>query len=233
MLKNSGPGKLVVIEGLDGAGTTTQARAISAWLAGRVSAVHVTWEPTDGPVGALVRQVLRRQVTVEARTLAALFVADRMEHLYAPDGVLAKLQAGTWVVMDRYYLSSFAYQSLTLAEDGVAWLYAMHALCVVPDLTLFLDVPVAECMSRIQHGRDGQREIFEKEELLNAALEKYDEAMAHLGSLGEMIVRLDGTQSLAQVTAAIRGALGTLGGLKPATEGVVPAVSVGGSVHLG
>ena len=204
MLKNVGPGKLIVIEGLDGAGTTTQAHAVGAWLEGRVPAVHVTWEPTDGPVGALIRRVLTHQVTVEARTLAALFVADRLEHLYAPDGIAAQLQAGTWVVMDRYYLSSFAYQSLTLADDEVPWLYQMHVPCVVPDVTLFLDVPVRDCLTRIHNGRDGQRDLFEREELLNAALVKYDAAIAHLVAQGERVERVNGTQSVAAVTLAIQ-----------------------------
>lgn len=203
MLENPGPGKLIVIEGLDGAGTTTQARAVGAWLEGRVPAVHVTWEPTAGPVGALIRQVLTHEVTVTARALAALFVADRLEHLYAPDGLLAQLQAGTWVVLDRYYLSSFAYQSLTLAVDEVPWLYQMHAPCIVPDVTFFLDVPVRDCLARIRHGRNGQRDLFEKEALLNAAREKYNVAMAHLVAQGEVLVRLDGTQSVAAVTGEI------------------------------
>jgi len=145
MLLHPGPGKLIVLEGLDGAGTTTQARLLGEWLRAQafVPTVHVTWEPTDGLVGLLIRRILTHQEVAQPRTLAALFVADRLEHLYRPQGVAAQLQAGAWVVMDRYYLSSLAYQSLSLTPNEVGWLYEMHAPCLRPDVTFFLDACIS------------------------------------------------------------------------------------------
>lgn len=202
MIPNPGPGKLIVLEGLDGAGTTTQARLLGEWLRAQSAApaVHVTWEPTDSPVGLLIRRILTHQEVVQPRTLAALFVADRLEHLYRPQGVAAQLQAGAWVVMDRYYLSSLAYQSLNLAADEVAWLYQMHAPCLRPDVTFFLAVPVADCLARIRQGRAAQFDLFEKEELLTAVLDKYHIAIRSLQDQGETICSIDGTQSVSQVT---------------------------------
>ncbi len=212
MLPHSDPGKLIVLEGLDGAGTTTQARLLGERLRAQTPApaVYVTWEPTDGPVGLLIRRILTHQEVAQPRTLAALFVADRLEHLYRPEGIAAQLRAGVWVVMDRYYLSSLAYQSLTLAGDEVAWLYQMHAPCLRPDVTFFLDVPVSACLERIRQGRGAQSDLFEKEELLTAVLERYYTAIRRLQTQGETIHVIDGGQSISQVTQVLQEFLGTL-----------------------
>jgi dTMP kinase len=82
-------GRFVVIEGLDGAGTTTQARLLGERLRAEGRAVHVTAEPSGGPVGALIRQVLQHRVNggagggFDAAGLALLFAADRLDHLAA------------------------------------------------------------------------------------------------------------------------------------------------------
>lgn len=209
MIPNPGPGKLIVLEGLDGAGTTTQARLLGEWLRARAAAptVHITWEPTDGPAGALIRRILTHEAVVQPRTLAALFVADRLEHLYHPQGIAAQLRAGAWVVLDRYYLSSLAYQSLTLAADEVPWLYQMHAPCLRPDVTFFLDVPVAECLARIRRRRGAQLDLFEQEELLTAVLEKYRIAIRALQLQGETIHLIDGGLSISQVTQRLQSLL--------------------------
>lgn len=206
MLPHPGPGKLIVLEGLDGAGTTTQARLLGEWLRAQSAApaVHVTWEPTDSPVGLLIRRILTHQDVVQPRTLAALFVADRLEHLYRPQGVAAQLRAGAWVVMDRYYLSSLAYQSLSLMPDEVGWLYEMHAPCLRPDVTFFLDVPVTECLARIRQRRVAQFDLFEKEELLIAVLDMYHAAIRRLRVQGETIHIVDGGQDIFQVTQSLQ-----------------------------
>lgn len=203
MIANPGPGKLIVLEGLDGAGTTTQAQRLGDYLRERVGAVTVTWEPTDGPVGRLIRRILTHQESVHSRTLAALFVADRLEHLYGAQGIAAQLCAGAWVVMDRYYLSSLAYQSLPLANHEIPWLYDMHAPCIAPDVTFFLDVPAAVCLERIRRNRGDKFDLFEKEDLLAAVESRYHKAIQTLQTQ-ETIQIVDGTQDRTGVTHTLQ-----------------------------
>lgn len=101
----------IVFEGLDGAGTTTQARRIVDWINATGTPAEFTWEPTDMPTGRLIRDVLSDAGPVEPWTLALLFAADRHEHVYRPNsGILARLSRGIRVVSDRYLFSSLAYQ---------------------------------------------------------------------------------------------------------------------------
>lgn len=211
MRPNPGPGRLIVLEGLDGAGTTSQAAALAAWLRDvRGVPVHVTREPSDGPIGVQIRAVLGHRLTVDPRTLAALFAADRLDHLYYAGGVHDRLLAGEWVIMDRYYLSSYAYQSLKLDADGLRWLRDMHEPCLLPDITLFLDVPVAVCLERITVNRGARFELFEQRDILQAVDQRYRAALAELQSDGERIVLVDGTRPLVEVTAALIAHLSSL-----------------------
>ena len=206
MQPNPGPGKLIVVEGLDGAGTTTQAQILGDWLreCARVPDVHVTWEPSAGPVGTQIRQVLTHRLSMDRRTLTALFAADRIDHLYHPQGVIERLKAGTWVLMDRYYLSSFAYQALSLSEEEMVWLRHLHAPCVIPDVTFFLDVPVKVCIERIGLNRGANFELFEEEDLLRAVSNKYWAAIDGFVAQGENIQIVDGTQQMSAVTRALQ-----------------------------
>src|SRR4051794_7439187 len=98
----------IVFEGLDGAGTTTQAQRLVEALRAAGLPAHFTREPSDGPIGTLLRQALTRRLTLpEGRrltpeTLALLFAADRMDHLAAE--IEAQQARGTWIVCDRYVL---------------------------------------------------------------------------------------------------------------------------------
>src|SRR5215471_2535238 len=112
-------GCFVVLEGLDGAGTTTQAERLASRLRQAGYAVLVTREPSDGPVGTVLRRALAGGVALPHRggplsdhTLALLFAADRMDHLCAE--ILPALGKGQIVLCDRYLLSSYAYQGATL-----------------------------------------------------------------------------------------------------------------------
>jgi len=209
MLTNLGPGRLIVIEGLDGAGTTTQVRLLRARLS-RERTAYVTHEPSEGPVGLLIRAALEHRVRVDDATLAALFAADRMDHLYhtvGEGGIAAHLARGEVVLTDRYHLSSLAYQGMTL---DWTWIWDMHARCIRPDLTLFLDVPVAVCLERIASGRGAHFELFENREALTRARESYLASIKRLRRLGETIAIVDGDAPPEQVHARIWAHVETL-----------------------
>ena len=189
MIVNPGPGRLIAVEGLDGSGKSTQ-----VWLLGqrldKTRKTYVTCEPTDGPIGLQIRMVLEHRVRVSAATLAALFAADRADHLgRAETGILAQLKRDVDVITDRYYLSSFAYQGMSV---DWAWIEQMHANCLRPDLTCFVDVPVQVCLRRIEQGRGGQTDLFENEAALTRARESHLDAIERLRQAGDRIEIVNG-----------------------------------------
>jgi dTMP kinase len=200
MLPNPGPGRFIAVEGLDGSGKTTQVRLLGQRL-GASRPVHITCEPTDGPIGLQIRLVLGKRVRVSAATLAALFAADRADHLYHPQtGILARLKRGIDVISDRYYLSSFAYQGMSLDWD---WIWHMHACCIRPEATVFVDVPVEVCLARIARGRSGHADLFENREALTRARHSHIEAIDRLRAAGDRLVVVDGDAPPDRVHEAI------------------------------
>ena len=147
-------GKFIVFEGIDGSGTSTQARLLVAALRHRGYAAALTSEPSNGPVGHLIRQIHHGRLHVSNdprqvdRALAYLFAADRFDHLHnQSDGVFTLIQNGTTVVSTRYWLSSFAYH--VHDEDDYALVRSLNANFPPPDLTLFLECQPTEAICRI------------------------------------------------------------------------------------
>lgn len=191
MLPNPGPGRFIAVEGLDGAGSTTQTLLLAQKLASS-GPVYVTHEPSDGPIGLQIRLVLEHRIQVDAATLAALFAADRMDHLFhraGRGGIVSHLDRGVTVLTDRYYLSSFGYQGMSLDWH---WIWTMHAQCLQPDVTIFIDVPVDVCLERIALGRGKRVDLFETKEMLARTRESYLTAIDRLRKSGEDIQIIDG-----------------------------------------
>ena len=109
-----------VLEGLDGAGTTTQLKNLERYLSEKGIPVFRTAEPTIYESGLLIRRVLSGQFKVPQSTTAYLFAADRDNHLNNPEyGIKAHLAKGETVISDRYLFSSLAYQSIGFDFDQV------------------------------------------------------------------------------------------------------------------
>jgi dTMP kinase len=195
------PGHLIVLEGVDGAGTTTHTRLLSEALRARKVPVHVSAEPSGGPVGALLRQMLTGRVVAadSARppawnAMALLFAADRIDHLDSE--LLPNLNEGVTVLCDRYYHSSVAYQSLTGGGiEAIGWLREINRHARRPDLTIVLDVS-PEVAAERRRRRRGSSEIFDSDELQTRlcefyrGLERYfpEERIVHVESDGELNV---------------------------------------------
>ena len=201
------PGRFVVLEGIDGAGTTTQARRLAEALAQRGIAAHVTREPSDGPIGRLVRSSLGSGgPALPPGARALLFAADRLAHVAAE--IRPALEAGRWVVCDRYLLSSLAYQGLDCDEG---WVRAINRHAPPPDRTILLDVPAEVAVARIR-AREGAgdgpaAQHYEVQGTLADLARRYRRLAEDEG-----VAVVDGTPSPAEVTAAI---LGVLDGLLP------------------
>ncbi|MEO6599815.1 MAG: dTMP kinase [Polyangiaceae bacterium] len=166
-------GLFVVVEGIDGCGSTTHAKLLAQAIKGRGPEVVLTCEPSTGPIGGLIRQVLQHRLFVpdatgprsfDWSTMALLFAADRMDHLDST--VAPALRAGQVVISDRYDLSSLAYQSVTAqsGSESIPWIRQLNSQALRPDLTLVIDVPTEVAEER-RRTRGGVEEMFEAREI--------------------------------------------------------------------
>lgn len=193
--------KFIVIEGIDGAGTTTQAKLLSDWMVSRGRRCLLTSEPTKGPVGVLLRQILSGSVPVpDNDAIALLFAADRIDHLERE--VLPALESGSDVVSDRYYHSSFTYQSL---QGDLEWIRELNSHARAPDVTYILDLP-ADLAARRRREQRTSEELYEKD----ATQHKLEEAYRSLPSWmqDELIILIDGSADIQAVHQAITTDLG-------------------------
>jgi dTMP kinase len=193
------PGLFLVVEGIDGSGTTTQARLLAEWLRSLGREAVLTAEPTKRPVGALIRQILQGALPeADETTMAFLFAADRADHL--AHVVLPALAAGRIVVSDRHYLSSVAYQGLGVE---MAWVETLNARFRRPELTFFLDIDPAVGIERKQR-QGNAAERYEKAALLERVRANYLAAIAHARAAGERIESLDASQPIETVRTALQ-----------------------------
>jgi dTMP kinase len=194
-------GRFIVLEGLDGAGTTTQADRLGTWLRARGRRVHVTAEPTGGPIGGLIRLALSRRLVghgggdLDPEALALLFAADRLDHL-ASD-IEPKLRQGIDVVSDRYVLSSLAYQGLTCDPR---WVADINARARPPDLTVFLEVGSAVAYRR-RRAASFNREIFEFPSFQKRVAVAYARALK--GLKRQRVAVVDGEMAVEAVARAV------------------------------
>lgn len=183
--------RLLVLEGLDGAGTTTQAARLVEHIRAGGGQAHLTREPSDGPIGRLIREMLVGQHAIPHERIAQstfglLFAADRLDHLQRE--VEVQLAAGATVVSDRWYHSSLAYQG-TGADR--AWIATLNARARRPDLTIFLEVrPEIAAQRRVAAGR--VQELFEDIQMQEEVAAGYQATIAELRARGERIEVVDG-----------------------------------------
>ncbi len=201
------PGKFIVIEGLDGSGSTTQAAILASRLrqeGRKVSKVVQTREPSEGPGGLLIRLSLAKRLPLDDKTRALLFAADRVDHLFSRRGIAPFLRAqGSVVVCERYLLSFLAYQSFDAKVD-LEWLRTVSQQVIPPTLTIWLDTPPEVCLRRIIAGRGFHQELYETNEQLTAIARQFEAAAKFLQSAGFVVARIDGQGTVRQVANRIR-----------------------------
>ncbi|MFT6000156.1 MAG: dTMP kinase [Neolewinella sp.] len=192
----------IVIEGLDGSGKTTQIDMLRDRLQGMGEACYVTAEPTELPTGKFIRSILQHEITADPKTVAALYAADRIEHLYHPtEGLLYKLAEGYHVISSRYYFSSLAYQSEFADPGWVASLNMLAKRTLPADITIFLDLEPEVSMQRIE-ARGEETELFETKEKLAHVRESFQLAFEHFGE-GENIHLIDASTDPVSISEAI------------------------------
>ena len=179
-------GAFIVLEGGDGSGKTTQARALYSALRHQGYNVHLTAEPSRSTAGRLIRRRILHGKKTLPEVEALLFAADRFLHLKSE--ILPALADGKIVVCDRYMYASFAYQGAQAVDSH--WLREINRFAVKPDLALYLDVPAETGMSRIKR----KKSVLERLELQRRVRDEY----LRLVQAGELTL-VDATQPISKV----------------------------------
>jgi len=202
------PGRFIVLEGIDGAGTTTQTqRLVERLRADTKLPIKVTREPSDGPIGALVRQILTGRIISPGgrapgwATMALLFAADRMDHVESE--IEPFLGQGGIVVSDRYDASSLAYQSVSSGRGGekaVEWIRQLNRHALRPDLTIVIDLQSDLAAAR-REVRGEPAQLYEQNEVQRALAEFYRDLARHMPD--DKVVLVDGNGSIDDVHARI------------------------------
>lgn len=186
----------VVIEGLDGSGKSTQTAKLKEWLEdywkknnGKRS-IAVTREPTDGGVGALIRENLDSNGFTE-KTFTLLFGADRLENI--DRNIKPNLKKGKGVISDRFVYSSLAYQGAQGADRE--WICEVNKQIIVPDLVIILKLDPEKAIERIDTTAlrgHSKKEYFEKKlNLLIKIDEEYDKIFHNKGEYSTLSGRYD------------------------------------------
>lgn len=216
-------GKFIVFEGIDGSGSTSLGRSITTYLRSRDREVTFTHEPSDGPMGQIIRLALQGRLIggdfdlsddidklgsdnfFNPHTLALLYGADRADHTY--NKILPSINNGNIVVCDRYLLSSLAYQGVSLDLD---WILEVNRPAVTPDLTIFLDATVESAEERLRKDR-WKKDIFEDKSSLKKVRERYLEIIkrdiAELGEIKKVDVNISMDSVVNEVKSIVKNFL--------------------------
>ncbi|HEY9054357.1 MAG TPA: dTMP kinase [Rectinemataceae bacterium] len=195
--------KFIVFEGIDGSGTTSQLERLSSLMRRAGMQAKSTAEPTDRPEGILIRRILKGEIEADPGTVAYLFAADRWEHVYGRGGVLEVAGSGTWVLCDRYILSSLAYQGTTCGPELPALLNSPFP---PPGLTIYFRIDPDQSMERV--ARRKCLDIYEKLHMQKLFSRAYDTVVERKLAEGWRIETIDaglGIDEVTQIAARIVG----------------------------
>lgn len=170
-------GLFIALEGLDGSGTTTQTDLLVKRLHANDYTALGTCEPSANVVGQIIRRALKKELTFGPEALAALFAADRLDHVARE--IEPALANGKVVISDRYLLSSLAYQTI---ENPLEWVVALNQKARRPDLNLLLRVHPSIAAKRLAI-RGGSSELFDETSYQARVADAYEKACAldHIG----------------------------------------------------
>ncbi len=186
------PGKFFVLEGVDGSGKTTQAAKLTQYLIENKYHVLYTKEPTDiTQFSKKIREILKNEGLGNKEKLTELFVKDRFYH--ANKIIRPLLKKGIYVVCDRYYISTLAYQH-TQGMD-LEYLLKKHEKILKPNITFFIDVSFETQEKRLKK-MNREKISFEKHvEFRENLIENYRKICKMLMEKGNKIEIIDGNRN--------------------------------------
>lgn len=193
----------MVFEGGDGTGTSTQLGMLQRKAAAKGLSASFTCEPTDGPIGKLIRSALRGDTPLRPETVARLFAADRGQHLYGPGGIVELCEAGMLVICDRFVPSSLVYQGLdcpaSLPEE-------LNGHFPYPELILYFNIDVETAAQR--YGKREIRDHYERPDFQAKVHKRYAAILPrYAADGGSRLVSIDAAGSIEEVSEQVWSAL--------------------------
>ena len=190
----------IVFEGIDGAGTSTQIKKLVERDPEHFAA---TAEPTTRETGRFLRRMLGGEFSVDEKTNAYLFAADRCEHIFGKGGVQELCEGGKIVVSDRYFFSSMAYQSVSCGEELPRLLNSPFPL---PEYLFYFVINPEVSLGRVT-ARGEKKEIYETIEKQKKIAAQYEKVISEYektaAGSGMKIVRIDAEKSIDEISAEI------------------------------
>lgn len=190
--------KFIVFEGVDASGKSTMSTMLHEKLIGLNIDIYKTFEPTDSPIGSVIRNILNKRIVTDEKTIGALFLADRLDHINNPiTGILNYLNNGVNVISDRYYYSSYAYHVPHLSLD---WIIDANKLCadtLRPDVVFYIDISVEESMRRLKSSRRFL-DLYETSDRISKVINNYKKAIEREGKNDNVII-IDGERSKEEI----------------------------------
>lgn len=198
--------KFITLEGIDGAGKSTQMGRIESFLSARGIDYLMTREPGGTPLSEMLREILLHQ-DMRPETEALLMFASRAEHLSSL--IKPALDAGRWVISDRFTDASFAYQGggRGIGYDRLAVLEKWVQGDFQPDLTLLFDLPVEVARQRLMRNASLDRFEHEREAFFERVRSAYLERAA---KFPERFVVIDSSLPLEEIDKLLEAALSSL-----------------------
>jgi dTMP kinase len=168
-----------------------------------------TCEPTEGPIGRIIRSALSGDAPLEQETIARLFAADRAEHLYAPGGIVERAERGELVISDRYVPSSLVYQGLACGGDLPR---SLNEDFPAPELILFFDIEPETALERMKNRT--KLEIYEYLEFQLEVRKRYRDVLPVFSAGGSDVITIDASLSPDRVAEEVWRALSCMPILK-------------------
>ena len=190
----------IVFEGIDGAGTSTQIKKL---IERDTTRFVPTAEPTSNETGKFLRRMLGGEFTVDEKTNAYLFAADRCEHIFGKGGVQELCESGKIVVSDRYFFSSMAYQSVSCGEELPKLLNSPFPL---PEYLFYFVINPEISLSRV-NARGEHKEIYETIEKQKKIAAQYEKVISeyekNAAETGMKIIRINAADTIGNISEII------------------------------
>lgn len=199
--KNPYKGKFIVIEGLDGSGKTTQIPLIKKALEKKGIKVFPTKDPSKGPIGRFIYEVLHGKIKLPATSLQYLYTADRAA---TQEEIIKRLKRGEYVISDRYFWSSVVYGMVDMDKIDDYYLTAYSILSyyhqfLLPDISIYLDINPDLGLKRVkQTGKP--KEHYKKKDTLPKIQKGYEYLLKRFP---KEFVKVDATKPIEKVTEDI------------------------------
>ncbi len=193
----------IVLEGIDGSGTSTQSELLKEYFISQGEKAVISPEPSSGIIGNLIRQALKKRIlfTKDAdlfdEQMAYLFAADRHDHLYNDvDGVFKLINDGFHVISTRYYFSSLSYNCQT--PEQFNFVSKLNHKFPNPDLAIYLDISPEVSLSRIKYR--SLKEVYETQNKLSKVRKNYQNIFANY--IDNLLI-IDGTEDKTEISHKI------------------------------